>query len=67
MAEETTPSRAQRRVSPALEKAFHFVTWLIPTLEGFPRSQKFLPGDRMQGAGLDLLETLVEAPYTRES
>jgi hypothetical protein len=67
MAEATMPARAQRRVSPALEKAFQFVTWLIPTVEGFPRSQKFLLGDRMQGAALDLLETLVEATYTRES
>ncbi len=64
---DATPARAQRRVSPALEKAFQFVTWLIPTVEGFPRSQKFLLGDRIQGAALDLLETLVEATYTRES
>ena len=59
--------RAQRRVSPALERTFQFVTWLVPTLEKFPRSQKFLLGDRMQGAALDLLETLVEATYTRDA
>ena len=30
--------------------------WLMPTIEKFPRSQKFLLGDRMQGAALDILE-----------
>jgi hypothetical protein len=39
--------------------------WLIPTVEKFPRSQKFLLDDRMQSAALDILEGLVEATYTR--
>ena len=32
----------------------------------FPRRQKFLLGDRIQGTALDILESLVEATYTRE-
>ncbi len=60
-------AKAHRRVSPALEKAFQFVVWLVPVLEKFPRSQKFLLADRMQAAALDLLETLIEATYTRDS
>jgi hypothetical protein len=31
--------------------------WLIPTLEKFPRSQKFLLDDRIQTAALNVLES----------
>lgn len=30
-----------------------YLTWLIPVLEGFPRSQRFLLGDRLQTLGMD--------------
>ena len=40
--------------------------WLVPALERFPRSQKFLLGDRIQGTALDVLELLIEATYTRQ-
>jgi len=40
----------------ALEKAYQCMLWLMPTIEGFPRSQKFLLGDRMQFAVCDILE-----------
>ena len=36
-----------------------------PTLERFPRAQRFLLGDRIQRTALDVLESLVEATYTR--
>jgi hypothetical protein len=49
----------------ALEKAYQFVLWLIPTVERFPRAQKFLLGDRIQSTALDVVEGLVEATYTR--
>jgi hypothetical protein len=49
----------------ALEKAYQFTLWLVPTVEMFPRTQKFLFGDRIQSAALDVLEGLVEATYTR--
>ncbi len=39
--------------------------WLIPTVQRFPRSQKFLLGDRIQSTALDVLERLIEATYTR--
>ncbi len=50
---------------PAVEKTRQFVAWLILTLEKFPRSQKFLLGDRIQVTALDVLEQLIEATYTR--
>ena len=37
----------------------------MPTVERFPRSQKFLLGDRIQATALDVLERLIEATYTR--
>lgn len=42
-----------------------FQLWLVPTVEKFPRSQKFLLGDRIQATALDVLERLIEATYTR--
>ena len=55
-----------RETGPALEAHYRFTLWLVPVLDRFPRSRKFLLGDRMQGAALDVLETPVEATYTRQ-
>jgi hypothetical protein len=44
---------------------YRLLLWLIPTVEKFPRSQKFLLGDRIQSTALDVLERLTEATYTR--
>ena len=54
-----------RRHGPALERAYVFILWLIPTLEKFPKSQRFLLGDRIESTALDMLEGLIEATYTR--
>ena len=54
-----------RRTGPALEAMYQFTLWLIPTVEKFPRSQKFLLGDRMQSTALDVLERLIEATYSK--
>lgn len=58
---------AARRHGPALDKAYQFLVWLIPTLEKFPRGQRFLLGDRIETVALDVLEGLIEATYTRET
>jgi hypothetical protein len=55
-----------RRTGPALEAHQQFILWLVPTVERFPRSQKFLLGDRLQATALDVLEALIEATYTRD-
>lgn len=55
-----------RRTGPALEAHQQFLLWLMPTIERFPRSQKFLLGDRIQTTALDVLEALIEATYTRD-
>ena len=54
-----------RETGPALELHYRFILWLVPTLDRFPRAQRFLLGDRIQGTALDVLEALVEATYTR--
>ncbi len=54
-----------RRTGPALERMQQFLVWLVPTIEKFPRSQKFTLGDRIQSTALDVLERLIEATYTR--
>ena len=55
-----------RQNGPAIEAHFQFLLWLGPTVENFPRDQKFILGDRMQKTTLDVLEALIEATYTRE-
>ena len=55
-----------RRTGPALEAHQQFLLWLVPTVDKFPRSQKFLLGDRIQATALDVLEALIEATYTRD-
>ena len=56
----------QRAIGPALESTNGFLRWLIPAVEKFPRSQKFLLGDRIQSGALDVLERLLEATYDRD-
>jgi hypothetical protein len=57
---------AARAGGPALEAMYQLLLWLIPTLEKFPRSQKFLLGDRLQNEALAVLDDLISATYTRE-
>lgn len=59
------PNAAARQTSPALEKMYQFLLWLIPTVEKFPRNYKFMLGDRLHCTALDVLEGLIEATYTR--
>jgi hypothetical protein len=40
---------------------------LVPTVEKFPSTQRFLLGDRIQTTVLGVLECLIEATYTRET
>jgi hypothetical protein len=63
--EPVASAAGPRRVGPALEAAYRFQLWLIPTIEKFPRSQKFMLGDRIQITSIDLLERLIEATYSR--
>ena len=55
-----------RKTGAAVEAHFQFLMWLVPAIEKFPRTQKFLLGDRIQTTSLDVLECLIEATYTRD-
>jgi hypothetical protein len=37
-----------RKTGAAVEANFQFLMWLVPAIEKFPRTQKFLLGDRIQ-------------------
>ena len=63
----TTASDRSRKTGPALEKAYRFILWLIPTVEQFPKGQRFLLGDRIQTTALDVLEGLIEATYRAQA
>jgi len=58
--------KPSKQVSPVLEDHFRFLLWLIPALNRFPKSQKFLLGDRIQTLAQEILEALVEANYSRD-
>ena len=59
-------SAPARTTGVALESHYRFLLWLVPAVERFPRSQKFLLGDRIQCVALDVLERLIEATYTKQ-
>lgn len=61
----TSAKAGARQTGPALEAHYRFLLWLVPTVEKFPKSQKFLLGDRIQVTALDVLERLIEATYSR--
>ena len=60
---EAWPQKQQ--AGAALEATHRFILWLIPKLDKFPRSQKFVLGDRIETIALDVLERLIEATYSR--
>jgi len=49
----------------ALEACHQLLLWLIPALDGMPRRQKFLLGDRIQHQAQDVMDTLIEAAYVK--
>ena len=65
MAGRAVQRDASRTTGAALESHYRFVLWLVPAVERFPRTQKFLLGDRIQATALDVLEQLIEATYTK--
>jgi hypothetical protein len=50
----------------AITKLYDFILWIIPKLEKYPRSQKFLLADRIENLMLDILELLIDAAYSKK-
>jgi len=48
----------------AVTKLYDFLLWMIPKIEKFPRSKKFVLGDRIENLMLDILGLLIEADYS---
>ncbi len=49
----------------ALTKTYDLLLWIIPQLEKFPKSQRYLLGDRIETRLLDIMELIIEAIYTK--
>ena len=62
-----TGAATARQTGVALEACYRLLLWLVPVLEKFPRSQKFLLGDRMQTQALEVLDHLVAATYVPQA
>lgn len=49
-----------------IAKFYDLLIYIIPQVAKFPRSERYLIGERLESAGFDVLELLLEACYTRE-
>ncbi|MFA5780467.1 MAG: diversity-generating retroelement protein Avd [Elusimicrobiota bacterium] len=49
-----------------IPKTYDFILWIIEKINKFPRSQKFVLGDRIEHYLLDILDMLIEAQYSKE-
>jgi hypothetical protein len=47
-----------------LVKWYELSKWLLARIESFPKSQRFVFGQRLADRSLGVLETLVEASYS---
>ncbi len=50
-----------------INKTYDFLLYLIPQIEKFPRSQKFLIADRIETNILDILNHLIRAYYSKKN
>jgi hypothetical protein len=46
-----------------IQKAYDLIAWAVPAIGKFPRSHRFVLGERMEEALYDLLDLLIEAKY----
>ena len=54
-----------KRAGPAVEAHYQFLLRLVPTVDRFPKSQKFVFGDRVLNLALDVLEGANEVVESR--
>ena len=50
----------------AVTRIYDLLLWIVPKLDKFPRSQKFLVGDRIENLLLDTLELLLDAAFSKK-
>ena len=51
---------------PVVSRMREVLTWILERVGAFPRSQRFLLGQRIGDLAMDVLERLLEAAYSRE-
>jgi hypothetical protein len=51
---------------PVVRKTYDLVLWACRHVSGFPRQHRFVLGERMERRLDDLLETLLQARYTKD-
>lgn len=56
----------EKRMAPVIMKVYDLILWFLPKLDKFPRSQKFLLGDRIESMILKVMELLIEANYSQK-
>ena len=49
-----------------LVKWYDYAKWLLERVENFPKSQRFILGQRLTSQAMDVLDLLVEASYARD-
>jgi len=49
-----------------IQEVYDLIKWYIPLLNRLPRDHKFLLGDRVGANLYDILDSLIEAKYSRE-
>ncbi len=49
----------------ALTRTYDLLLWIIPQLEKFPKSQRYLLGDRIENRMLDIMDLIINAVYTK--
>ena len=52
-------------VPPVIARHYDLILWLLRQIPKFPRSHRFVLGDRIENLALEILELLIEAAYTR--
>ncbi|MDX1655712.1 MAG: diversity-generating retroelement protein Avd, partial [Candidatus Competibacteraceae bacterium] len=50
----------------AVQACHELLAWLIPHLDKFPRARRFTLGERLETGLIAVLESLVEAAYSRD-
>jgi hypothetical protein len=49
-----------------LVKWYDYAKWLLERVENFPKSQRFVLGQRLANQAMEVMDLFVEAPYARE-
>lgn len=65
-AAQAAPVRKSDEPPVLLVRWYEVVKWLLERAESFPKNQRFIFGQRVADAALDIMDLLVEAAYRKE-